>query len=203
MPCLTLPNLVLGASITSTEDGTLLVGAPSINAVFAFRRSANGRFAHVGKLVKEGSQGLGVSIDTLNATVFAGADLSNGVGEVLVDSAFLTYGLSEPVDEVEVSEDDSSHGYGDNGSHFFDTVPHIIVSALLFIVLPGMAVGSLVFYRRTIGDFVWRKDWRFRVLAEPRPDGEEQEKGSRFKHDSAQEKVRLTREEPEEAFIRV
>lgn len=150
------------------------------------------------------SEGLGASIAVHNSTLFVGADLSVGVGEVVVDSAFLSTGLSEPIDEYEDDAPDPEYGF--NGSSLFDTWPHAIVSTLLFFVLPGIAVTSLVVYRRMVEDHLCRPDRRFRILPEtPHESEQETDKISRFKHESlSPEQMSLTRaEESEEMLIRV
>ena len=95
--------------------------------------------------------------------VVVGADGADGNGVVFIDKDLLLNIPNHP----ENYGPSAGPSYGDSSSAFFDSVPHAIVSALLFILLPVLAVGSLFHNRKRLYDLLSLEQWRFQPLHQP------------------------------------
>ena len=162
-----------GTSLEIVDDTTLLIGSSSASAggvrsgaVYIFKRNKAGKWKEVSKVVSptrgDGS-GFGSSIANLHGVLMIGAPAQSNTGEVFIDSVSLFAAPGAAEDPVVV--DSPSRGYGDKNA-FFDTVPHALVSSLLFFVLPTIALATIIYGRRPIVDYVSNSKWKFNRLEE-------------------------------------
>jgi hypothetical protein len=171
--------------ISSIGDNILLIGAPGARsgsvhggAVYVFKRAVT-RWRQVAKLIGpspvEGGR-YGGSVSSIDTALVIGAD-SAGFGRVMFDLDTVP-SLPSVEEEDPTSEDTGAH-YGDTLKSLFDSVPHAILSTLFFLVLPGLAVGTALFYRRDLSKFATVP--RFSKLKNE-PVTEEDEEGGAQEH---------------------
>jgi hypothetical protein len=150
-----------GATIASAGADTLLVGAPNAGAVYVFKVNSRGIWKQVMKVASDTeATGFGASIAVINGLLAIGADKQYVTGAVLLDGTSLAAAPSAP------EEPSDSHGYGDSRYNYFDTVPHALVSTLIFIVLPSLALGTGIYCRKPLVDYIGSTRFRFQKLKE-------------------------------------
>lgn len=161
-----------GASLAISNDSSLVIGAPyamcgsiTCGAVYIFKQNKGGSWKQVSKVSNPtGAVGgsFGASVATQGSLLVVGAPTQFSTGELFIHETSLATAPAAAEDSVVVVES-PSRGYGDRYA-FFDTVPHALVSSLLFIVLPLTALATLVYGRRPIVDYVSSTRWKFKRL---------------------------------------
>ena len=160
-----------GVSLAITNDSSLLIGAPfaqcgesKCGAVYIFKQNKSGVWKQVSRVGNPtGALGgsFGASVASHGGLLAIGAPAQLSTGELFTDETSLASAPAAAEDSAAVAN--TSRSYGEKYA-FFDTVPHALVSSLLFIVLPLTALSTIVYGRKPIVDYVSNGKWKFKRL---------------------------------------